>query len=104
MFNLSEKIRYYKSRFNLSDDNKRSYARGFVNGASVNHSRRHNIETKKELSYLYDELKATKNEADRHAIIESIPIVRVVCRGIKKKRKIESAFSKDNPPAAGLSF
>lgn len=87
MFNLSEKIRYYKSRFNLSDDNKRSYARGFVNGASVNHSRRHNIETKKELSYLYDELKATKNEADRHAIIESISYCKGCLQGYKEKTK-----------------
>ena len=87
MFNLSEKIRYYKSRFNLSDDNKRSYARGFVNGASVNHSRWHNVETKKELSYLYDELKATKNEADRRAIIESISYYKGCLQGYKEKTK-----------------
>lgn len=87
MFSLEEKRKYYKSRFGLFDGNKRNYARGFVNGSSDNHTRWHNLETQKELSYLYGELKKVKNEADRQDIIESISYCKGALSGYSAKTK-----------------
>ncbi len=87
MFNLMEKIRYYKSRYSLPDRNKSGFARGFVNGSSVNHTKWHNTEVKKELSYLYGELKTVRNEADRQDIIESISYCKGELQGYSAKIK-----------------
>ena len=87
MFNLKDKIKYYKSRYILPDRNKSGFARGFVNGSSVNHTRWHNMEVKKELSYWYGELKKVKNEADRQDIIESISYCKGELSGYSAKIK-----------------
>lgn len=87
MFSLIDKIKYYKSRYGLADGNKRCFARGFVNGSSVNHTRWHNLETKKELSYLYGELKKAKTEDDRQDIMESICYCKGALSGYSAKIK-----------------
>lgn len=87
MFSLLDKIKYYKQRLNLADRNKSGYARGFVNGSSRNHSISHNIETEKELSYLYGELKGAKTESDRQDILESISYCKGCLRGYNEKNK-----------------
>ncbi len=87
MFSLTDKIKYYKQRCNLPDRNKSGYARGFVNGSSRNHTRWHNVETKKELTLLYGELKAAKTESDRNDILESISYCKGCLRGYDEKNK-----------------
>lgn len=72
MFSLKDKINYYRSRLGLADGNKRNYARGFVNGSSLNSTEKHFKDAKKELFYLNQELKSTENLADRQDILESI--------------------------------
>ncbi len=87
MFSLTDKIKYYKQRYNLTDRNKSGFARGFVNGSSRNHSKWHNTETKKELNYLYGELKGAKTESDKQDILESISYCNGCLRGYDEKIK-----------------
>lgn len=87
MFNLADKIKYYKRRFVLDDDNKRGYARGFVNGASVNHTKAHNTDDKKELSLSYRELKKAKSADDRRIILADICYLKGCLQGYNEKMK-----------------
>ncbi len=87
MFNLLQKINYYKGRLGLFDGNKRNYARGFVNGSSCNFKKSHYIDTKEELSYLYKELRTAKTESDRKDIMESICNCKGCLRGYEEKNK-----------------
>lgn len=87
MFSLFDKIKYYKSRCTLSDRNKSGYARGFVNGSSVNHTKKHYADDKQELRYLYGELKTVKTASDKQDILESISYIKGCIHGYDEKTK-----------------
>ena len=87
MFSLSDKIKYYKSRYGLQDGNKRNYAKGFVHGSSGHLTRWHERENKQVLSYLKTELKHAKNEVDRQNLAESISYHKGVLAGYSAKMK-----------------
>ena len=86
-FSLIEKVRYYKTRMRMLDGCKQAYARGFVNGASVNHTKRHFDDERQDLSELYGELRITKNAADKQAILEGISYYKGCMQGYRAKTK-----------------
>lgn len=86
-FTLEEKREYYNSRLGVFDSNKRNYARGFVNGSSVNQKERHYKQAKRDLYDDYQELKTCADAEDRRIVISSICYLKGQIAGYEAKMK-----------------
>lgn len=94
MFSFFDKRRYYEKRMDSeTDPNKHFYARGFFNGSSVNHTKKHYADDKANLAYYLSCLKTAKPE-ERSALIESICYCKGSMRGYEEKVKYEKRRNK----------
>ena len=93
-YSLSEKRNYYKKRLSLTDNKKCNYARGFVNGSSVNSAPVNYFSAKKDATELSKELLRSRSREDSKNIIESLCYVDGYIAGYKAKLK--NAIKKGN--------